>query len=181
MSDGMKISIGCLLAALYSILIIRLVGASREVQVVDREIVVQIPVILQRVESIKPVSELYWDDEDLHYLTEALYFESSIETLDCQAAVGYTIMNRVKRRGNSVKDTIWAYRQFSYTQDGKHERMSDEPARRRAEAVAKLVLNGFARDKTQGGEYFYNPDIVKWKFASNYEVTMKCNHHLFLK
>lgn len=168
-----------LLVVGYTLLILRFTHAEKVIVEVPAPFAIEQPVIIEQV----PYQVNAWyNSDDLYVLAEALYFESSIESLDCQAQVGYTVLNRVKHRKQSIRKVIWASHQFSYTQDGKHERMTDQPARERAFAVAKLVLNGWAKDRTQGGEYFVNLSIVpNWKFKDTFEKTMTCDYHTYFK
>lgn len=153
-----------------------------KVTVVEKEVVVETntQIVIPRIMQVNLPRVLYSED-DLYVLSEAIYFEARSEPLDCQAQVGYTVLNRVEKRGLSVRKTIWKSRQFSYTQDGKHERMVNENARQVAQSVALLVLNGYAKDYTKGGEYFFNPSIVDWKFEKDYTFTMDCGSHRFLR
>jgi hypothetical protein len=171
--------LGVALVILYTGLILSLVNTRVEIVEVPVPFAVEQPVI---VEQVPYQVNAWYTSDDLYVLAEALYFESSIESLDCQAQVGYTVLNRVKKRKQSIRQVIWANKQFSYTQDGKHERMTDQPARERAFAVSKLVLNGWAKDRTQGGEYFVNLSIVpNWKFKDAFTKTITCDYHTYFK
>ena len=173
------INVGVLIV--YTILLLSMTNTRTKVVTVEvpTPYLVESPVIIEKVPY--QVNAWYTSD-DLYYLAEALYFESSVESLECQAQVGYTVLNRVKRRKQSIRAVIWANRQFSYTQDGKHERMTNRPARERAFAVAKLVLNGWAIDRTKGGEYFVNLSLApNWKYKDIFKKTMKCDYHTYYK
>lgn len=126
-------------------------------------------------------ADTWYNEEDLYFMTEAIYFEARSEPLDCQVAVGYTIMNRVKKRKLTIKQVVWQRKQFSYTHDGKSEKMFEVKALQIAKFIAILVLEGDATDLTEGGEYYHNYKIVDWKFKSSYTNTIRCGSHQFMK
>ena len=126
---------------------------------------------------------LEYTEEDVYYLTQALYFEDALGPVECQLMIGHVIQTRVysEKFPNTYKEVIWQHKQFSYTHDGKHERMPMEGTRRRLEGIAKLVLGGYSVDLTEGSLYYYNPDLANPDWKDDYQVVKKCGKHLFLK
>lgn len=126
---------------------------------------------------------LQYSEEDLYFMTEALYFEARSEPVECQKLVAHVIASRVYSHlyPNTVVDVVWQHRQFSYTLDGKHEQMLDLEAKKIAEEVAKEVLGGYSLDVTEGALFYYNPTLATPKWKDDYTVTQECGGHLFLR
>lgn len=124
---------------------------------------------------------LSYTDEDVYNLTEAIYFEAILEPVECQEQVAHVILNRKYSHlyPNTIKDVIWQHRQFSYTQDGKHELMLDLEARAKAEKVARKVLGGYSADPTGGALFYYNPDLASPVWKNDYNLVNRCGNHLF--
>lgn len=126
---------------------------------------------------------LDYTEEDVYYLTEALYFEDALGSVECQEMIGHTIQNRVYswKFPNKVKDVVWQPYQFSYTHDGKPEHMKMERSRKKLEEVAKSILGGYRVDTTEGSMYYYNPELANPPWKDSFEVVSKCGKHVFLK
>lgn len=162
------------------IIIGKLLFIDNNYKVITKEVVVPINTnVIMPVDIGRNLQRVNYSEEDLYYLTEAIYFESRGESMDCQAQVGYVILNRVQKRNSSIKEIIYQPYQFSYTKDGKHERMTDEDSRQVAQSIATLVLNGYAKDFTRGATHYYNPSMVDWRFKDDYEYVMTCGMHDF--
>jgi hypothetical protein len=125
---------------------------------------------------------LYREDA-LAFLTQAIYFEARGEPLDCQKAVGFVIINRRNstRFPDTIREVIWQHRQFSYTQDGMHERMLDETSKHKAERIARELLNKKQVDITGGSLYYYNPMKASPSWGKKLDKTIVCGNHLFFK
>lgn len=126
---------------------------------------------------------LQYTQEDLDYMTQALYFEARGEPLECQEMVAHVIMARVYDwyYPDTVEEVIWAYKQFSYTHDGKPERYDDYEARAIAEGVAHQVLSGLSLDTTEGSLYYHNPKLTDWPYKKDYTFVTSCGDHDFYK
>ena len=123
---------------------------------------------------------LEYTEEDLYYMTEAIYFEARSEPIHCQILIGHVIMTRVYWHSfpNTVKEVVWQSAQFSYTHDGKHERMTDKNAKKVAETLAKLVLGGYHTDSL-GAAWYFNPDLADPDWQYDYEFVESCGGHDF--
>lgn len=119
-------------------------------------------------------------------LTEALYFEARGETVKGQIAVAEVILNRVA--SSRFPDTVCAVIrqgtgrkfacQFTYTCDGRPEKVSEPAAFDRVGKIARMMLNGAPRDFT-GGATFYHTTAVKPRWASKFRRTARHGVHLF--
>jgi len=125
---------------------------------------------------------LAYSEEAVFYLTQALYFEDALGSVECQLMIAHVVQNRMldHRFPNTIKEVVWENRQFSFTQDGKHERMLIESTRARLEQLARLVLGGYSLDTTGGANWYYNPAIADPVWKDDYQVFTKCGKHVFL-
>ena len=126
---------------------------------------------------------LQYSLEDHIYMTEAIYFEARSEPLECQEMVAHVIMTRVYDwyYPNTVKEVVWANKQFSYTHDGKNELMYDYKAKVLASETAHLVLSGLSVDTTAGSLYYLNPGLANPIWKDDYTFVTKCGKHTFYK
>ena len=104
-------------------------------------------------------------DPDLQCLATALYFEARGESLKGQAAVAEVILNRVESPAyprticGVVNQRGAGGCQFSYTCDGRSDRVSERGAWQRASKVAAAMLNGASRELTGGATHFHTPSV----------------------
>ncbi|KNG95504.1 cell wall hydrolase [Pseudaestuariivita atlantica] len=121
-------------------------------------------------------------------LAEALYFEARGETLKGQFAVAEVIANRVesKRFPNSFCAVInqgtgrkFAC-QFTYTCDGRPEKIHEPRAFERVGKVARAMLDGASRPLTKGAT-FYHTTAVRPKWSRVFKRTAKIGVHVFYR
>ena len=126
---------------------------------------------------------LPYSEEDLYYVTQAIYFEAILEPEGCQLQVAQVIQTRYysHKYPNTYREVVWQRGQFSYTNDGKNERMTNLRARAKAERVARLVLGGYSLDTTEGSLYYHNPNLVDWEYKNAYQFVNRCGNHDFYK
>lgn len=123
-------------------------------------------------------------DNDVSYLTEAIYFESRDQQLIGQVAVGCTVMNRVKssRWPNTIKGVVHQYKQFSYYYDGKPEIIDDHKAHYVAWLMAERVVNTNICDMFGGIDHYINHDISdEDEWPSKMKFIMKVDDHTFYR
>lgn len=114
-------------------------------------------------------------------LTEALYFEARGETLKGQFAVAEVILNRVDSRKfpNTVCRVVnqgtgrkWAC-QFTYTCDGRAERIGNRALYNRLGQIATVMLNGGARMLTHNATYYHTTAVrPRWGRVFNHTTTI---------
>lgn len=121
-------------------------------------------------------------------LAEALYFEARGESLKGQFAVAEVILNRVDMVNypDTVCDVInqgtgrkYAC-QFTYTCDGKPERISEQRSWERVGKVARIMLDGAPRDLTSRASH-YHTTAVKPRWATAYPRTAHIGTHVFYR
>ncbi|KAB7616372.1 cell wall hydrolase [Amylibacter sp. SFDW26] len=123
-------------------------------------------------------------------LAEALYFEARGETLQGQFAVAEVILNRrdSKRFPSSVCGVIGQGSttgkkyacQFSYKCDGRAEVFSEGGAYIQVGKVARLMLDGKARNLTKGA-MFYHTGAVSPRWSRKFTRTAKVGSHYFYR
>ncbi|MEP3345361.1 MAG: cell wall hydrolase [Litoreibacter sp.] len=119
-------------------------------------------------------------------LSEALYFEARGETVKGQIAVAEVILNRVS--SSRFPDTVCGVIhqgtgrkfacQFTYTCDGKPERITEPSAFSRVGKIARMMLSGAPRNLA-GGATFYHTTAVNPRWASKFRRTARHGVHLF--
>jgi spore germination cell wall hydrolase CwlJ-like protein len=125
---------------------------------------------------------------DLQCLTEALYFEARGESIRGQYAVAEVILNRVDNANypNSVcavvnQGTGQRYAcQFTYTCDGRPERVTETTVHRRLGQIARIMLDGGPRNLTQGATH-YHTTAVNPRWARVYPRTARIGTHIFYR
>jgi len=121
-------------------------------------------------------------------LSEALYFEARGESVKGQFAVAEVILNRVAAA--EFPDTVCRvinqgtgrkYQcQFTYTCDGYKETIAEPAAYRQVGKVARLMLDGAARNLT-GGATFYHTRAVNPRWARKFLRTTAIGQHFFYR
>lgn len=126
--------------------------------------------------------------EDWQCLTEALYFEARGETVKGQYAVAEVILNRVEaanfpgsvcgviRQGTGRKFAC----QFTYTCDGRSDKMRDQTSKRHLGKIARIMLDGGPRMLTEGATH-YHTTAVKPRWSRVFPRTTTIGVHHFYK
>ena len=128
--------------------------------------------------------------EDLHYLTEAIYFEARSESVYGQLAVGTVILNRVasKRFPNTIKGVVTHTKypgrlhlcQFSYRCDGRHERMYNIKSKIKIGTLAIIILDGY-RYLGIGCSTYYHSTGVSPYWSRVFNKVSTVGKHIFYK
>ncbi len=121
-------------------------------------------------------------------LTEALYFEARGESIRGQYAVAEVILNRVDSPNypSSIcavvnQGTGQRYAcQFTYTCDGRPERVTETAMHRRLGQIARIMMDGGPRDLTQGATH-YHTTAVNPRWARAYPRTARIGSHIFYR
>ncbi len=121
-------------------------------------------------------------------LAKALYFEARGETVKGQFAVAEVILNRVDSGAypNSVCGVVHQGSgrrnacQFSFTCDGKDDRIREADAYDAAGKIARAMLDGAPRALTQGATHFHTRQ-VRPRWAHRFPRTAQIGAHLFYR
>ena len=97
-----------------------------------------------------------------------VYHEARGEDALGQAAVAWVTLNRVRSPAypDSVCGVVWQPGQFSWTEDGRSDRMTDLDAIGKAVDVALAASRGKSKDPTGGALHYYAHDRVKPHWSS---------------
>jgi spore germination cell wall hydrolase CwlJ-like protein len=117
--------------------------------------------------------------EELELLTQMIYLEAGICSLEEKIAVGYTAINRFKTENEkSLGDVLMKPLQYScFNNLDKNEiikkrdiaKKEDNSRWNECEDIAKKISYGEYIDPTNGATHYYNPGIIKkpkWKMNS---------------
>jgi spore germination cell wall hydrolase CwlJ-like protein len=96
-------------------------------------------------------------EDDLECLVRNVYHEARSEDVLGQAAVAHVTLNRVRSPAypDSVCGVVWQRDQFSWTNDGKSDRMMDLDAIGKAVDVALAASRGKIEDPTGGALHYF--------------------------
>lgn len=121
-------------------------------------------------------------------LSEALYFEARGETVRGIFAVGEVILNRVESDAfpdtpceviNQGTGRLYAC-QFTYTCDGRPERITEPRSWERVGKVARILIDGAPRALT-GGATHYHTKAVNPSWARRFPRTAAIGSHYFYR
>jgi N-acetylmuramoyl-L-alanine amidase len=103
------------------------------------------------------------NEDDLFCMVQNVYHEARGEDALGQAAVAYVTLKRVRSPAypDTVCGVVWQKGQFSWTEDGKSDRMTDLSAIGKAVDIALAASRGKMKDPTGGALHFYAHDKVK--------------------
>jgi spore germination cell wall hydrolase CwlJ-like protein len=119
-------------------------------------------------------------------LATALYFEARGEGVMGQAAVGEVILNRTESGAfpgticGVVNQSNGNGCQFSYTCDGRADRISEPGAWTAAAKIARALMDGAPRPLTEGATYFHTPS-VRPSWSRRFERTASIGRHIFYR
>ena len=107
-------------------------------------------------------------EDDLFCMVQNVYHEARGQSLLGQAAVAHVTLNRLRSPAypDSVCDVVWEPNQFSWTQDGKSDRMTDLDAIGKAVDIALAASRGRIKDPAGGSLHYYAPRKVKPDWAN---------------
>lgn len=125
-------------------------------------------------------------DDDWECLANAIYHEARGETIRGQFAVAEVILNRTESPNYPTTVCRVVHQggkkgcQFSFTCDGKSDRVSERTAWERAGKIARLALDGAPRLLTNGAIYFHTVR-VRPRWMHRYDRTAAIGSHLFYR
>lgn len=142
-----------------------------------------------KVESlIEQLSDVDCDrirENELVCLACNIYHEARNQPREGQIAVANVTLNRVKspRFPNSICQVVWEYKQFSWTWDGKSDKIYEMKPWRKAIELSVMFLYGDRYNQTvednTNGALWYHANYVDpyWRVAMN--VTVVHGEHIF--
>lgn len=122
----------------------------------------------------------------LECLAVAIFFEARAEPSEGQFAVADVILNRVEsdRWPDTICDVVFQPKQFSFTHDGKSDRMEkyaeknvfEWRAMKEARRVAEIAFNSGYTDITST---HYHALSVRPSWAKHYRKDKRIGNHIF--
>ena len=112
-----------------------------------------------------------------------IYHEARDQDLMGQMAVAEVTLNRVDstRWPDSICEVVWQDKQFSWTKDGKSDRMFEEDARHLATSLARMYVYGELESFVTHGATHYHATFVNPYWADQLEKTTEIGTHVFYK
>ena len=131
----------------------------------------------------KPKTEVHSLYEAILCLAMNIYHEARDQDLMGQMAVAEVTMNRVKdpRYPDDVCKVVWQNKQFSWTNDGKTDKMYDDKSRRQAMQLAAAYVNGYIQSTLTKGATHYHNLTIKPYWANERKKTLRIGDHIFYK
>lgn len=133
--------------------------------------------------TVLVADNINYTQEDLAVLAKNLYFEErSKKASDIEIAqIGYVVLNRVKssKYPNSITDVIWQYKQFSWTHDGKSDKMFNSKARERSYKIARSVLEGTIPNEVGEADHYLNRNKSKARWYVHMTFKGRFGDHWF--
>jgi spore germination cell wall hydrolase CwlJ-like protein len=140
-----------------------------------------------------PIDEAWLDrqpaaqgDAEWRCLAEAIYFEARGESVAGQVAVAEVILNR-RDMADYPRTVCGVVRQggrggcqFSYTCDGRPDRITERGAFLRAGKIARAMLDGAPRSLTGGATHFHAAG-ARPSWARRFDRTARIGAHLFYR
>ncbi len=132
----------------------------------------------------KPKEQVSTDlsERELGCLVANVYHEARGEDALGQGAVAHVTLNRVKSPAypNTVCGVVWQKGQFSWTEDGRSDRMTDLDAIGKAVDIALAASRGKIKDPTGGALHYYAHERVKL-YWSNRGYRLIVGEHTFVR
>ena len=124
------------------------------------------------------------DKEEIYCGAQNVYFESQGEPDLGMVAVSQVVINRVKdsRWPNTVCEVVWQNKQFSWTHDGKSDRItvnSQYKQRLWIKSVYMFII-AYGEDITNGATHYHSVTVEPW-WASSMVATAHLGNHIFFK
>jgi spore germination cell wall hydrolase CwlJ-like protein len=120
-------------------------------------------------------------------MAQNLWFEARGSSRMDQLAVANVVLNRVEdpRYPNDICEVIWQPRQFSWTQDGKSDRVRvlnpiDRRAWQQIVEVSIETVSGLAEDPTAGATH-YHATYVRPSWAGSLTKLVQIDDHVYYR
>ena len=125
-----------------------------------------------------------YDREQIYCGAQNVYFESQGEPDLGMVAVSQVVINRVNdsRWPDTICDVVWQEKQFSWTHDGKTDRipLGSTYQKRLWIKSVYMFLIAYGEDITNGATHYHSKGVSPW-WADEMEITATIGNHIFLK
>lgn len=121
------------------------------------------------------------DRDEIYCAAQNIYFESRGEPDIGQVAVALVVLNRVndRRWPSTICDVVWQDKQFSWTHDGKSDRIKlSNKIERHAwiKSVFYAVMALSEEDVTNGATHYHNTSVTPYWIDSMKQTAVIGNH-----
>lgn len=122
---------------------------------------------------------------DIVAVTATIFLEARGESIEGRIAVGHVIMNRSVRRSQSIKEVVFAAKQFSCFNDFDSEKVlaklcSLPEVYMNCREIAQCVLHGSFRTGGFPADHYYNPALCQPSWADGMKIVATIGNHVFL-
>jgi spore germination cell wall hydrolase CwlJ-like protein len=123
--------------------------------------------------------------DELYCAAQNIYFESRGEPDLGQLGVGQVVLNRVdnSRWPNTVCEVVWQEKQFSWTHDGKSDRIklvTKQDRRVWIKSIFYAVMSMIEDDATNGATHYHSTSVEPY-WAESMKQTAHIGNHIFYK
>jgi len=148
-------------------------------------IIIAVMTVLGKAYSLDFEKTAHEDRQEIYCGAQNVYFESQGEPSLGMVAVSQVVLNRVKNKRwpNTICEVIWQDKQFSWTHDGKSDRIplgSKYQRRLWMKSVYMFLIAHTEEDVTNGATHYHNTSVSPW-WTKDMIVTAHIGNHIFLK
>ena len=148
-------------------------------------IIIAVMTVLGKAYSLDFEKTAHEDRQEIYCGAQNVYFESQGEPSLGMVAVSQVVLNRVKNKRwpNTICEVIWQDKQFSWTHDGKSDRIplgSKYQRRLWMKSVYMFLIAHTEEDVTNGATHYHNTSVSPW-WTKDMVVTAHIGNHIFLK
>jgi len=134
--------------------------------------------------------------DEVKCLADNIYFEGRNQSMQGKVGIGLTTINRVKSKHfkDSICEVVWFQARskktgkmtahFSWTLDGKSDKIANKAAYEEIYKIAEAMLAGATLDNfidfTEGATH-YHADYVTPYWSDDYEMVAQIDDHIFYK
>jgi spore germination cell wall hydrolase CwlJ-like protein len=152
----------------------------------------------QNDEPIRHASNWQFDnlEQEIKCLADNIYFEGRNQTKRGKLAIGLVTINRVKSKHypNSICEVVWQQStdsrtgkkvaQFSWTLDGKPDKVANKPVYKRIRRIAQAMIYEGTLDNlydfTEGATH-YHADYVDPYWSNSMRMIAQIDNHIFYR
>lgn len=121
-------------------------------------------------------------NEEKFWMSVNIYHEARGESSAGKIAVGQVVLNRVKKRKQSIKDVILASQQFSWHNGNKFPSITDyESFIFCMDAVDELIEVRWRGNYLFDADHYFNPKIVLPSWAKKMTFISQIGNHSFYR